>query len=276
MSATGIDDIRDRIFRDVMDRKVTAEIRVEDEGILAGMDRAREKAYQLGLEVKSALSNGTKVHRGDVVLKVRGNPKQVALAEDLLIGLMAKASGVATAARRAFEFSAGSFRVVSGAWKKMPYAVKDMIREAVMVGGVSPRIVDEPFIYLDKNYIKVFGGAKRALKLTEHIAEKVRVVQLRAEGKDVGDEAVEAVEAGADIVMVDTGKLEDVNSVVGRLSEAGLRGKVKVCFAGGVKFEDIPKLRGKNIDIVEIGREIIDAGLLDMRMDVVKVEDSGA
>jgi len=275
MSATSIDDIRDRIFRDVMDRKVTAEIRVEGEGILAGVDRAREKAYQLGLEVKSALSNGTKVRRGNVVLKVRGNPKQVALAEDLLIGLMSKASGVATAARRAFELSGGSFRVVSGAWKKMPYMVKDVIREAVVVGGVSPRIVDEPFIYLDKNYIKVFGGAKRALKLTEDIVGKV-VVQLRAEGKDVGEEAVEAVEAGADIVMVDTGKLEDVNSVVGRLSEAGLKGKVKVCFAGGVKIEDIPKLRGKNIDIVEVGRDIIDAGLLDMRMDVVKVEDSGA
>jgi nicotinate-nucleotide pyrophosphorylase (carboxylating) len=261
-------DLRDIIFEGMEDKEVTASIRVKEEGIVSGITEMVEMAKKLGLDIVFHVPEGTKVTSGDVVAIVRGTPKQVVIAEDFLIGLIAKPSGIATAARKALELSQGKVTVVSGAWKKMPFQIKDLIRKALMVGGVKVRISEEPFLYLDKNYIRIFGGIEKAMEYTKNIKDRIRVVQIRGETDSIENEAVKAAECGANIIFVDTGNIIDLERVARILTDKGLRQRVKLAFGGSIKLEDIPKLREKDVDILDIGRAILDAPMLDMSFDV--------
>ncbi len=268
------EDIRDLIFRDVMNKRVIAILRVDGDGILAGMERLKNRAKEIGLRVLKALPSGAEVRKGDIIAVIEGNPKQIAIAEDLLIGIIAKASGVATAARKAVELAKGKIRVVCGAWKKMPIEIKELLREAIAIGGAGIRIIDKPFVYLDKNYVRIFGGIKNTLEAVKGIENRLKVIQVRGETKDIVEEAIEAVRYGANIIMIDTGDLSHIERVSKALRERGLRNKVLLAFGGNIKLEHIPILAEKDVDIIDVGREIIDAPLLDMKLDVIVVENS--
>jgi nicotinate-nucleotide pyrophosphorylase (carboxylating) len=264
-------DIRDNIFREIRDRSVTAVILADDSGITAGTKMALEKALDLGLNVLHTLEEGRSVHRGDEIARFTGTPKQVAIAEDLLMGCMAKFSGVATAASRFVKASGNNIRIVCGAWKKMPVEIKDALRNAVTAGGADSRICREPFIYLDKNYVRMLGGIKQSLDAVSGFTEYRKVIQIRGIENDIAVEAVEAARCRADIIFVDSGNQEDIKTVSMKLCGNGLRQNVKIAFGGNVKLEDIDRLKTLDVDILDIGREIIDAPMLDLKMEVIDI-----
>lgn len=273
--AVAVNDIRDILFARVSARSCEAQVTTEGDGILAGSAYAEQKLRENGLSVEYMAPEGSRVVRGDLVAKFRGSPKQITMAEEYLIGDMAKVSGIATAAAEAVRLAGASCRVASGGWKKMPPEIKDAVRQAIVIGGASPRLVDGPFVYLDKNYVRIFGGIGKALEAAEALPGYLRVIQLKGETAPPGDEAREAVAAGADIVMVDTGSFEDVAEVSRALEGLGARDRVRVAFAKDLRFEDIPRCAKQGIDLLCIGKQIIDAPLMDMKLDIVAVQEGG-
>jgi len=267
-----IPDIRDEILRNVRARRVTASIVVDDEGIIAGIPVAMKECDNLGLSVLMTLETGARVKKGDEVVRFAGRPKQVVMAEEFLIGLLAKPSGIATMAEKFVKATEGRPRVVCGAWKKMPPSLKDMVREAVVVGGAFYRMETGPFAYLDKNYIELLGGIGKSLAAVASLNGHSKVVQVKGRHGDVISEAIEAAEAGADVVFIDTGNLDDVGPVLEKLRGLGLRNKVKIAFGGGLNLETVGKLKALDIDIIDVGREIVDAPILDMKMEIVDME----
>jgi len=264
-------DLRDDIFKHVMTRSVTAEIVAEDRGILAGMQAAEDKAKSLGLGSIRMAAEGQPVQGGDVIATVSGNPKQIAVAEDHLIGLVAKPSGIATATRHCVNRAGPHIQIVCGAWKKMPLVLKPSIRNAIVTGGGYFRISRDPFIYLDKNYIQMLGGIKNSLQAVAHLAGFKKVVQIKGRQKDIALEACEAAELNADIIYVDSGHPQDLQALADLLGREGLRDKVKIAFGGSVKIEDIDRFKDLPVDILEVGRPIVDAPLLDLKLEVVRI-----
>ncbi len=265
-------DIRDEIFRSVAGVQVTAALIAEEEGMVTRLSPAAEAARELGLHCELLVEDDTIVRPGQPLLQVTGTPKAVVKAEEILIGMIAKPSGICTAARAALQAAAGKIEVVAGAWKKLPLEVRHEYRRLVAKTGIKIRISEDSFIYLDKNYVRIFGGVQETLTAVRKIKEGLRVVQIRGEYKPVEKEAVTAVLAGASIIMVDTGEKEDLRRVVAALTEKGLRHRVKVAFAGNIKIEDIPGLAGAGADILDIGTAIIDAPMLKVKFDVIHVE----
>ncbi len=251
---------------------MTAIITAKEEGILAGVDEAEKVAIRLGLTIEKKISDGSFIKCGDTILKIKGSPMQIAEAEDTLIGIMSKASGIATATYKARKISEDKIRIVSGAWKKMPIEIKSIIKKSVKTGGGWAGVSEEPFLYIDKNYVRIFGGIKDTLNSIKETGKKVKAIQLKGETKRVDEEAAEAVEAGADILMIDTGKVGDINLVSKKLNQINMREKVKIAFAGGIRIPDLAELKEKDVDMVELGRSIVDAPLLDLSLDVIKVE----
>jgi len=267
-----MEDLRERIFSQVADRIVRAAILAEDGGIIAGTRAVKEEAHKLGLSLEEIIAEGGQVEKGDVIARFSGSPKQIAMAEEILMGVMAKASGIATAAHRATRMAGGRPKIVCGAWKKMPPVLKEMLRQAVTLGGAAYSLSSDPFVYLDKNYIEVLGGIRESLTAVRDLEGHRKVIQLKGKSKEIVSEAEEAVVAGADIVFIDTGRPKDVKTVMDRLVRLGVRGRIEVAFAGGVKIEDIPKLKALDVDYLCIGREILDAPLLDMKMEVMDTD----
>jgi nicotinate-nucleotide pyrophosphorylase (carboxylating) len=145
----------------------------------------------------------------------------------------------------------------------------EMIRNAVVAGGADPRISNDPFVYLDKNFVKMLGGVKETLTAVAGLNGYRKAIQLKGTYRDIADEAGEAVDCGADIIFVDTGEKQDVVRVAALLRELGRREQVELAFAGGVALDDIDDLKRLDLDTVDIGRAIVDAPLLDMRVEVL-------
>lgn len=263
-------DIREEILKNVHSKCVTASIITDYDGIIAGSYLIRNESEKAGLSLLHIVEDGSRVDKGDEVLRIAGSPKQIMAAEEVFIGLLAKSSGIATNAHKFVKAAEGRFKVVCGAWKKMPGALKDVIRNAISLGGVSPRMVTGQFVYLDKNYIDLLGGIKRSLDAVAHLENHTKVVQIKGRYRDIASEACGAVECGADIVFVDTGETDDMAAVARKLVQAGLRSRVKLAFGGGVCIEKMGTLKSLDVDIVDVGRQIVDAPLLDMRMEIVE------
>jgi nicotinate-nucleotide pyrophosphorylase (carboxylating) len=213
-------------------------------------------------------TDGDAVKAGAVVGRIAGSAMQIAIAEEFVIGKLAKPSGIATAAHRAVRLAGGEMKVVCGAWKKMPAEIKSIVREAIVCGGAAFRITDEPFLYLDKNFVRMLGGIEATLSAVAPIHDKLKVIQLKGEFARTEQEALLAVTHGADVLMIDTGNLADLEAANRVLEATGLRQQVKLAFARGIRLQDIAALKGLGIDILDIGSEIVDAPLLDMKMDV--------
>lgn len=267
-------DIRDRIFKNEKNTRVISVITSTVSGVIVGIEELKKKATEIGIKILYAVKEGSEIKPGDVIAKIEGPPKLTAIAEDILLGIISKPSGVATAARTAVNSVKEKITIVSGGWKKVSPEIKYKLRNAASIGGVKTRIAEHPFVYLDKNYVRIFGGIKEALEAVKSLPG-TKVIQIKGETKDIVEEAIEAVQAGADIIMVDTGKIEDLRKVTAILRKEGLRERVKIAFAGGITLSQITSMRDEDVDILDVGRTIVDAPLLDVRLDVIKVYKGG-
>ncbi|WP_088552627.1 nicotinate-nucleotide diphosphorylase [Calderihabitans maritimus] len=261
-------DIREHLFAELHQKVFGFEIRVNQAGVLAGVRKAVEFATELGLKIEFFSQDGDRVEPGHCVFRGKGEAEKIVRAEEMMLGCLGKPSGVATAANRAVELAGERLKVVCGAWKKVAAEVRQELRQAIKLGGAGIRITEEPFVYLDKNYIRMLGGITPAVERAKMLPGRSVVVQLRGNGPAIEGEAKEAVEAGAGILMIDTGDEADLKRVIELAQRDGWRDRVKIAFAGGVTFDKIPRLANLGADIVDVGRAIIDAPLLDFRLDV--------
>jgi nicotinate-nucleotide pyrophosphorylase (carboxylating) len=262
------DPFYERIFQGIRHHRLQASLSSKGNGWLAGIPFAQRAAEILGLEAVWRKSSGAAVEKGEEIAQFVGMPQQIVKFENLVIGLISKPSGIATAAQKAQKAAGGKIRLVSGGWKKHPFLIRELIWEAVAAGGIAHRIVDEPFIYLDKNYVRIFGGISQALKATAS-SSSLKVIQLRGEFLPIAEEAREALSLGADVLMVDTGSWKDLDEVLGVMREKNLSYAANLAFAGGIKLEDIPLLTEKAVDILDIGASILDAPWLELTYDVM-------
>lgn len=269
-------DLRDAIFQSISAKVVTATLSADDDGLIVGIPDFETTADDLGLDVRFVIDDVTWVKAGDKIAEFRGAPKQIAKAEERLIGMLAKPSGIATHTRKFVEAAGDDLRIVSGAWKKMPMVLKHVIRHAIRSAGADFRISRVNFVYLDKNFVRMLGGIRQTLVATSHIADHEKVIQIKGHYDEIDAEAVEAAEAGAQIIFIDTGHMGDIERVSQALIKRGLRQQVVLAYSGNVRLTDIPALRETDVDRVDIGRAIVDAPLLDMKIDVIDIQDPAA
>ncbi len=262
------DPFYSEIFGEKAQRYVTASLRSRSSGWIAGVPFAQEAAQAFQVEARWKVLSGEPVEEGEAIAFFRGTAEQIVRFENIVIGLLAKPSGIASAARKARELAQDKIRLVAGGWKKHPFLVKDQVLEAVSAGGIARRILEEPFLYLDKNYVRILGGIGPALRAVAS-SPKAKVIQLRGESSPIAEEAREALTLGADVLMVDTGSWRDLEEVIAVMKEGDVLRRKRLAFAGGIRLNDIPALVEKGVDILDIGKAILDAPWLELTYDVV-------
>jgi nicotinate-nucleotide pyrophosphorylase (carboxylating) len=263
------EDIKNEMLKDIKNNKFKGVIKADMSGILAGVKNAKEELNNLDLKYNFLKEDGNSVVIGDIICKMEGLPEQLIKAEEIVIGKLAKTSGIATAAKKAIDLGEGKCDVIAGAWKKMPKELKDQIQEAVRIAGGRTRLIEDEFIYLGKNHVRMLGGIEKALKALEKIDLK-KVIQIKGETKSIYEEVRDAVKFGADVIMIDTGKREDLKEGQKCLKDLGSKSKnIKIGFASEVKIKEVPKYTEEGVNYLCIGKDIIDANLLDMKLDVI-------
>ena len=263
------DPFYEKVFGSIGEKRLGACLHSRSSGYIAGIPLAQKATKLIGIKAIWKKKSGESVEEGEKIAQFRGTPEQIARLENIVIGLISKPSGIATAAHEAKILAEGRIRLVSGGWKKHPLAIKGLILEAVTSGGIAHRLVDEPFVYLDKNYARIFGGISKALQAVASLSG-IKAIQLRGEFANIADEAREALSLGAQVLMVDTGSWQDLDDVLTAIHKDKVSHRVQLAFGGGIKIKDIPALVKKGVDILDIGSAILDAPWLDLSYDVVK------
>ncbi len=268
-------ELRDHLFEPLSGKTFRARLTAAESGILAGAASMVSRALDLGLTLLDSLPEGSKLIPGSCALRVTGTPEQMARGEEELLACVGKASGVATAAASFNALANGRVRIVCGAWKKVVPEVRKSLRDAIATGGAGIRLLDEPFVYLDKNYVRMFSGVPEAVGRASSMNGRVVVVQLRGDTRPITEEASAAFDAGAGVLMVDTGRIEDLSEVIRAAELYGFRHRVRIAFGGGINSERFHEVIAAEPDIIDIGRAIIDAPLLDFRFDLESAVEKG-
>ena len=104
----------------------------------------------------------------------------------------------------------------------MPAQLKPGLRAALHAGGLATRILDEPMVYLGKNYLRVLGSVPAALAAAGRLPRRAVVIQICGESGPIQEEAAQAAQGGARIIFVDTGRVDDLRLVAAHLKALGL------------------------------------------------------
>ncbi len=255
-------------------RRITQELLAGATGIRRGVVLAAEPGTVAGIGLLdpslapdpagawvALRRDGDAVEAGTALVEVTGTAWELAVAEDHVLGVLGFAGGVARTALSIRHAAPDGMRVVCGGWKKLPAALKPALRAGLDVAGIGHRLLDDEFVYVDKNVVTQLGGVSAAVAVGRRLGHGPVAVQVM----DV-DDALRAAEAGCGIVMVDTGDLDTLHAVVRHLRSAG--SDVAVAFAGGVGPGDLDAVAAAGASIVDVGRAVLDADLWDLRFVV--------
>jgi nicotinate-nucleotide pyrophosphorylase (carboxylating) len=234
-------------------------------GIVAGTSFV-DPAASLGTSGSWRLlvQEGATVEAGQPLIELIGDASRLGVAEDYVLGPLGFASGIATRARIFRDAAPAGLSIACGGWKKLPLALKPLLRAGLAVSGILPRLVEGDFVYVGKNAVIMLGGVDAAIKAGVAVGHGPVAVQVKSV-----EEAVSSVRTGAGIIMVDTADLADLADVHAELTRLGLRQNVRLAFGGGVRLQDLVPAAQAGADAVDVGRAILDAPMLDLRMRVL-------
>jgi nicotinate-nucleotide pyrophosphorylase (carboxylating) len=210
------------------------------------------------------VEEGTVVAPGTALVEIIGEAHELGVAEDYVLGPIGFASGIATRAAAFREAAPDGLSLACGGWKKLPAALKPILRAGLAAAGLLPRLVEGDFVYMSKNAVTLLGGVAAAIASGLRVGHGQVAVQVKSV-----DEAMFAYSAGGRIIMVDTGVIADLAAVHRALVDAGQRDEVHLAFGGGVRLEDLAGVREAGANAADIGRAILDAPLLDLRLRVI-------
>ncbi len=180
----------------------TAEIIVREEGVIAGLEIAKEafKVVDDKLEYKPKINDGERVKKGDVIVKISGNMSAIMLGERTALNFLQHLSGIATLTSQWVSLIKEYPAQLVDTRKTTP-GLRQLEKYAVVAGGGrNHRLGLHGGVLIKENHIKVVGGIKEAVLKVKKDAP----ITLRIEVEVTTlEELEEALEAGADLVMLD-------------------------------------------------------------------------
>jgi nicotinate-nucleotide pyrophosphorylase (carboxylating) len=248
-----------------------AQIISRERGIAAGLEEAKIFWESLRIKVQHSASDGDQTRPGKVLMVITGDARTILSAERTVLNILSRMSGIATSARNVLEKlrSSGAKAKVACTRKTAP-GLLYFDKKAVLVGGGDThRLHLDDMILIKDNHIAVAGGVQKAVEKAREKAsfsKKVEVEVARAE------DALIAVRAGADIVMLDNFSPEEVKRAVVLLKKEKLYGKALLEASGGITTRNVVEFATAGIDMVSLGEITQSAKALSISLEVSKVK----
>ena len=229
---------------------VNAYIISKDEGILAGINIIRDLFEEYGVKVKFWLTEASKISKGDLLLAIEGDARTILLLERTALNLIMRMSGVATAANHYVNLVDNSSVRVAGTRKTSP-AIGKFDKYALKVGGADThRFSLDDMVLIKDNHIAACGTPLETLLKAKENTSFSKKIEIEVETLD---DAVDCVQNGADIVMLDNMNASQVREVLDKLNELNIRQNSLIEVSGGITEDNISDYAGLGVDIISIG-----------------------
>ncbi|MBR6728682.1 MAG: carboxylating nicotinate-nucleotide diphosphorylase [Clostridia bacterium] len=236
------------------------ELICKQDGIIAGLDVFR-RVFELldeKTEVTFFCKDGDRVENGQKLGIIRGDIRVLLSGERTALNYLQRMSGIATYTRKIADLLAGTKTKLLDTRKTTPN-MRVFEKYAVKVGGgYNHRFNLSDGILLKDNHIGAAGGVKEAVRMAKEYAPFVRKIEIEVENLAM---VKEALEAGADIIMLDNMSIEDMKEAV-KLTQ----GKAETECSGNVTQENVAKLVDIGVDYISSGALTHSAPILDLSL----------
>ena len=232
------------------DQVAVAEITSKEDGILAGVNLAKDIFDYMNIEVIFNLDEGSRITKGDLLFHIKGNASDILLAERTVLNLLMHMSGVATFANSYVEIVKDYDVIVAGTRKTAP-ALAKFDKMALAIGGADThRFSLDDMILIKDNHIKAVGTPLETLKKAQKNASFSKKIEIEVESLD---DAVACVKNNADIVMLDNMSPDEVKEVLDALENLNIRQNSLIEVSGGITKDNICDYATLGVDIISVG-----------------------
>jgi len=236
------------------------ELICKQDGVIAGLD-VFKRVFELlddTTEVTFTCKDGDRVTKGEKIGLVRGDIRVLLSGERTALNFLQRMSGIATYTRNIADLLEGTKTKLLDTRKTTPN-MRIFEKYAVKVGGgYNHRYNLSDGILLKDNHIGAAGGVKEAVRMAKEYAPFVRKIEIEVENLDM---LKEALEAGADIIMLDNMSVEDMKEAV-RLTA----GKAETECSGNVTRENVARLVDIGVDYISSGALTHSSPILDLSL----------
>jgi len=243
--------------------ETTGRLVAKQDGIAAGISAATSVFEHLGVSVESTVDDGTPVSAGNIVFETTGPARETLRAERIAVNLAGHASGVATKTRRAVDraHEVDPDVRIAGTRKTTP-GLRGIEKRAVAAGGGDTHRLDlSHMVMIKDNHIAEMGLETAVETFRERVSFATKI---EVEAESVG-QAQRAIEAGADIVLLDNFSPDELQHVVENLIAARevVSQDVLLEASGGITVETVDAYAATGVDIISMGSLTHSADSLD-------------
>ena len=232
----------------------------KQDGVIAGLE-VFKRVFELldeKTEVIFCCKDGDTVKKGEKIGLVRGDIRVLLSGERTALNYLQRMSGIATYTREIADLLKGTNTKLLDTRKTTPN-MRIFEKYSVKVGGgYNHRYNLSDGILLKDNHIGAAGGVKEAVEMAKAYAPFVRKIEIEVEDLDM---LKEALEAGADIIMLDNMSVEDMKTAVELC-----RGKAETECSGNVTRENIARLVDIGVDYISSGALTHSSPILDLSL----------
>ena len=240
--------------------KGTVELIAKEDGVIAGLDIYARVFTILDekTEIDFHCKDGDEVKKGELMATVTGDIRVLLSGERVALNSLQRMSGIATYTRQVAKLLEGSKVTLLDTRKTTPNC-RVFEKYAVRVGGgCNHRYNLSDGVLLKDNHIGAAGSVTKAIQMAKAYAPFVRKIEIEVETLE---QVKEAVEAGADIIMLDNMTPEVMKQAVELIN-----GRAQTECSGNITKENIQKIREIGVDFVSSGALTHSAPILDISM----------
>jgi len=227
--------------------KAKAKLIAKEEFVLAGLPIFKAVFKQLSKEVlfEDFYKEGDIVRNGDVICYVSGPISAILKAERTALNFLQRMSGIATAVR-SFVKKISHTKVKILDTRKTAPGMRLLDKYAVRVGGgFNHRFGLFDGILIKDNHIAAVGSIKKAIQYVKAIAPHTLKIEVEVETLD---QLKEAIDSGADIVLLDNMGLDEIKQAV-----QIAKGKVLIEVSGGIRLDNVEEIAATGVDFISVG-----------------------
>ena len=240
--------------------KGTVDLIAKEDGIIAGLD-VYARVFQMldeKTEIDFKCKGGDEVKKGELMATLTGDIRVLLSGERVALNYLQRMSGIATYTRQVAKLLEGSKVTLLDTRKTTPNC-RVFEKYAVRVGGgCNHRYNLSDGVLLKDNHIGAAGSITKAITMAKEYAPFVRKIEIEVETLE---QVKEAVEAGADIIMLDNMTPEAMKQAVELID-----GRAQTECSGNITKENIARIREIGVDFVSSGALTHSAPILDISM----------
>ena len=248
---------------------------IKEEGILAGVDVAREVYRQLDPAIlfEAVIPDGSPVKPGDIVFFVSGNSRSILAGERLALNFMQRMSGIATATSQLAKLIEGTGARILDTRKTTPL-LRELEKTAVRLGGgENHRMGLYDMIMIKDNHVDFAGGIRQAIEAAHSYSDNLNADELKMKNEKLKieievrnfSELQEVLSVGRiDRVMLDNFAPDDLSRAVKLINR-----RFETEASGGINANNIRKYAETGVDYISVGALTHHIISLDMSLKAV-------